>query len=212
MTKRRFGSIRKLPSGRWQATYSHPTAQRVTAPRTFRAKLDAEAWLADRRREIDRGLWNPGAHRPQRTRFDAYSRRWLANRDLDPRPAQNLHADPRATPVARVRRSAARRDHPAAVRDWHSRTTARQAHHAQSVLRSAARHHEHRREPTSLIASNPCRIRGAGPTQRVDGSGPRGVHELAVLEAAMPERLKLAVPWHRWCALRFGEIIETAPR
>src|SRR6185503_4009059 len=76
-------------SGRWQATYSAPNGQRVTAPKTFAAKLDAEAWLADRRREIDRGLWNPGAHQPQRTRFDVYARRWLANRELRPKTRQS---------------------------------------------------------------------------------------------------------------------------
>ena len=67
MTKhRRFGSIRKLPSGRWQATYSAPNGRRITAPRTFRAKIDAEAWLADRRREIDRLPDAPALIQPKR--------------------------------------------------------------------------------------------------------------------------------------------------
>ena len=59
-----------------------------------------------------------------------------------------------------------------------------------------------------LIDSSPCRIRGAGQTQRVHKIRPASVAELAELTAAMPDRLKLAVPLASWCALRFGEMIE----
>ena len=59
-----------------------------------------------------------------------------------------------------------------------------------------------------LITANPCRIRGAGQTQRARTIRPASVHELAVLTEAMPERLRLAVPLASWCALRFGELIE----
>ena len=33
--RRRFGRIRKLPSGRWQARYSLPDGREVSAPETF---------------------------------------------------------------------------------------------------------------------------------------------------------------------------------
>ncbi len=59
-----------------------------------------------------------------------------------------------------------------------------------------------------LVDSNPCRIRGAGQTQRVHRIRPASVDELLELTAAMPDRLKLAVPLASWCALRFGEMIE----
>jgi integrase len=53
----KFGSIRKLPSGRWQARYTdRTTGASVSAPGTFRTKSDASAWLAARRADIDRGL------------------------------------------------------------------------------------------------------------------------------------------------------------
>src|SRR5471030_434912 len=40
------GSVRQLPSGRWQARYRDGSALR-SAPVTFDTKLDAGAWLAD---------------------------------------------------------------------------------------------------------------------------------------------------------------------
>jgi integrase len=53
----KFGSTRKLPSGRWQARFTDKkTGLMVSAPDTFRTKTDATAWLAAKRADIDRGL------------------------------------------------------------------------------------------------------------------------------------------------------------
>jgi integrase len=49
MTKvshRRFGNVRRLPSGRWQARWSGPDGYVHKAPDTFDTRPDAEAWLA----------------------------------------------------------------------------------------------------------------------------------------------------------------------
>ena len=51
-----FGNARKLPSGRWQASYWHE-GNRYAGPHTFRAKADADAWLATVRTEVGRGQW-----------------------------------------------------------------------------------------------------------------------------------------------------------
>ena len=46
MAKRRgFGTLRKLPSKRWQASYIGPDQERHTGPTTFTATGDAEEWL-----------------------------------------------------------------------------------------------------------------------------------------------------------------------
>ncbi|HET6951219.1 MAG TPA: hypothetical protein VFI47_12635, partial [Acidimicrobiales bacterium] len=37
---RQFGHLRKLKSGRWQASYIGPGGRRRTAPRTFRTKTE----------------------------------------------------------------------------------------------------------------------------------------------------------------------------
>ena len=57
--RRGFGYVRKLPSGRWQASYLGPDLVRRTAPHTFEAKADAEGWLGGRREEVVSGEWQP---------------------------------------------------------------------------------------------------------------------------------------------------------
>jgi integrase len=57
MTARRhFGSVRKLPSGRYQASYWHEGVRR-TAPDTFVAKADALAHLAKIETDLRAGSW-----------------------------------------------------------------------------------------------------------------------------------------------------------
>ena len=43
--KRTFGEISKLPSGRFRARFTGPDLNRHSAPTTFVARIDAEAWL-----------------------------------------------------------------------------------------------------------------------------------------------------------------------
>ena len=58
MSKRSFGTIRRLPSGRWQARYYHPvTNERHTAPDTFPTKGDAARYLTLVEADLERGVW-----------------------------------------------------------------------------------------------------------------------------------------------------------
>lgn len=52
-----FGSVRKLPSGRYQARYTDKYDVRHTAPHTFATKKQAEDWLATTRADMVRGTW-----------------------------------------------------------------------------------------------------------------------------------------------------------
>lgn len=54
--RRHFGSIRKLPSGRYQASYWHK-AERHAASHTFVTKAEALAWLSGVETDIKRGAW-----------------------------------------------------------------------------------------------------------------------------------------------------------
>ena len=51
-TRRSFGKIKKLPSGRYQASYLGPDGERHNGPVTFLAKQHADQWLAMRQSEI----------------------------------------------------------------------------------------------------------------------------------------------------------------
>ena len=56
MKRRQFGSVRKLPSGRWQASYWH-LGRRHIAEVTLLTKADANAYLAAMETQIRRGSW-----------------------------------------------------------------------------------------------------------------------------------------------------------
>jgi hypothetical protein len=55
--RRRFGYVRKLPSGRYQASFIGPSGTRQAAPDTFRTKTDADRWLSATEADISRGTW-----------------------------------------------------------------------------------------------------------------------------------------------------------
>ena len=57
MAKRRFGRVRKLPSGRYQARYPGPDGTDRPAPQTFATKTEADVWLTMREAEIRRDDW-----------------------------------------------------------------------------------------------------------------------------------------------------------
>ena len=60
MARRRFGRIRRLPSGRWQARYRGPDGIDRAAPETFATKTEAAKWLTNKEAEINRDDWiNP---------------------------------------------------------------------------------------------------------------------------------------------------------
>ena len=56
--RRRFGSIRRLPSGRWQARYRTNDGRQHTAPETFASKTAATRHLAQVETDLSRGQWS----------------------------------------------------------------------------------------------------------------------------------------------------------
>jgi integrase len=56
MSRRSFGSLRRYPSGRWQASYWQEGARHL-APSTFATKADAARWLSTTHADLSRGDW-----------------------------------------------------------------------------------------------------------------------------------------------------------
>src|SRR5512139_16931 len=84
-SRRSFGRVERLPSGRYRAGYTGPDGQLYRAPMTFDAKDDAIAWLSTRRAEIEMNVWAPevaalGARRRESPTFQAYADLWLKDR------------------------------------------------------------------------------------------------------------------------------------
>jgi Phage integrase, N-terminal SAM-like domain len=83
---RRFGNIRKLPSGRFQARYLGPDGRMRSHPETFERKSDAERLLALIEAQMIQGDWTD----PQgaKIKLQDYAEAWVAQRaGLRPRTA-----------------------------------------------------------------------------------------------------------------------------
>ena len=102
MAHRPFGTIRKLPSGRWQARYREPiTNVRITAPDTFSARAEANRWLANVQADLVRGSWvDPRAGEITLAEFGD---RWIDEHpSLRPRTLEN-YRDPQTAHPPRAR-------------------------------------------------------------------------------------------------------------
>lgn len=79
MTRKRstFGSIAKLPSGRFRARFQRD-GQWVNADVTFTSKTDAQLWLDSQRTDLTREAWRA----PKRSRYtlDDYGKQWIRQR------------------------------------------------------------------------------------------------------------------------------------
>jgi len=209
-TRRSFGAIRRLPSGRYQASYTGPDTARHNAPVTFETRLDAEGWLHRQHGAVSGDDWSPPAARRPALTVAEYAQAWLADRQLKAttrahyRQILARHVLPDLGPML------VKQVTPAVVRTWHAQLatgpTARAHAYAllKSILATAV--------DDELLPANPARIRGAGMAKRAKVIEPATLDELTTITAHMPDRLRLFVPLSAWCALRFGEAAELRRR
>ena len=84
---RRFGHVRRLPSGRYQASYIGPDGRRRTAPDTFERKKDADLYLGHVESLMTRGEWTDPTR--AKVRLADYADRWVTERaGLRPRTVE----------------------------------------------------------------------------------------------------------------------------
>jgi integrase len=210
--RQRFGNVRRLPSGRFQARYTGPDGVMHRAPTTFDTKGDAETWLATKRADIVRDAWVPET-RGKAITFGVYAAAWLEGRRVKGKPlAARTRAhyqsllDGQILPTfgdVQLRRITTEQ-----VDQWYAVTAVGrptlQAHSyalLRSILATAV-------DRNLIGTANPARIRGAGQTERARKVRPATLAELQTITDAMPERYRLMVLLASWCALRFGELAE----
>jgi integrase len=211
MARRQFGNIRKLPSGRYQASYKGPDGRRHPAPQTFDSWQYAERYLVRVSAAIQEDRWvSPDAakYAPKVPEFGEYAAAWLKGRDLAGGTrvlyriilANQILPAFEDVPLTAIT--------PAAVREWHSglrtQTGPTQRARAYSLLRTILG----TAVTDDIIAASPCRVRGAGQAKTVREVRPASLPELEALAAAMPPRYRLMVLLAAWCAMRFGELAE----
>ena len=203
-SKRSFGTVGKLPSGRYRARYRDPATGRQVSGGTFATKAEAERWLASAQVDMARGAWvDP---RAGEVLLREYAEGWLAQHTglretsrSEYRYLLRKYIFPALgdAPIGRLS--------PSAVREWYS------ALHAGRPAVAGAGYRLLRAILNTAVADerivrNPCQVRGAGSAS----SPERPVASIAEVQAAaeaMPERLRLAVPLAAWCQLRRGEVL-----
>ncbi|WP_426319923.1 tyrosine-type recombinase/integrase [Microbacterium sp. E-13] len=215
-----FGAIRKLPSGRYQASHLGPEndvnekghRRRYTAPMTFDTQTDARAWLSRKRIEIADKKWrSPVSAAP--AMFGPYARAHVDTRTnsrgepLKPRTRDEylrLVAGPLA-PFEHKPLSAIRPDD---VRRWYSEQAKSgkqtQAGHAYRLLKSVMA----TAVGDGLIDDNPCQIKGASKASTGRDVKPPTDAELAIIIASIDRRLSLLIEVAAWSGLRWGELTE----
>jgi integrase len=204
--KRRFGSVRQFPSGRWQARYVGPTGLRHTAPRTFATKTDALVWLDVQAAEIARDAWrDPDAGRVP---LGPYASKWVVERPVSPRTADKyerllrLHIAPQLGGVDLVDLN------PARVRTWRvsllndgvgSSTVAGAYRLLRAVMNTAL-------DDELIQGRNPCRLKGADKESTPERPTISVEQMYAIADAIQP--------WYRTLVLlsgttglRWGELI-----
>jgi integrase len=189
MTRRQSGSIRKRPSGRYQARYTGPDGQTHNAPNTFERKTDAAKWLSAKETEIMRGEWiNPDAGQ---VAFEVYAKAWIGARVLKTRTRElydgllRNHLLPTFGAV------------PLADRPFGPVTVAKAYRLLHAILETAT--------GDELIRRNPARIDGAGN----EDSREREIIPLPLvfdIMAKLPARYRALVLMATFTQLRFGEL------
>jgi integrase len=202
---RRFGYIRQLPSGRWQASFIGPDGRRQAAPYTFERERDADRWLVKVEADLIRGTWTDD--QLGRKTFGEYAVAWLRdNTEIGPRHRETckrnlrLHLAPLlGTPLQAITPATVREWHAAALRGNGGRTSIAQSYRLlRAVMYSAVR--------DGAIQRNPCMLRGAGSDRARERPVATPVQVAALIEAITP-RYRAAVVLAAWCGLRRGEVI-----
>lgn len=224
--RRDFGHIRRLPSGRYQASYIGPDLGRHKAPSTFEKRDLAVVWLRNEQRMIEDAVadevrWVSPEERlaasrrkaEPKVRFGEYGEKWIVERrnskgeplraltrkDYELVLAKYLAPTFGDRPIDQITR--------ADVRTWHTKlgsTAPRTRAKAYGLLRAIM----NTAVDDELIAASPVHIRGAGAQATKRKVEPATPAEIEMMADAMPPRLRASVIISAWCALRYGELAE----
>ncbi len=203
-TRRRYGSLRKLPSGRWQARVRTAEGELIPAPQTFATKTDAARYLASTETDQTRGQWVD--HRLGTTTVGEWAERYLATTPhlkvssaADNDSLLRTFIEPRfgKTPVGSIRQIDIAEWVSDLVRSGKSASRVRKAHGLLSrILRAAA--------ASGYIAADPSQ---GVKLPRLPKSEPTIVEPAVVasLVAAMEQPYGLLVDLLAYTGVRIGE-------
>jgi integrase len=201
--KRRFGRIRQLPSGRFQARYLGPDGIERPAPNTFATKKEADRWLVLKEAEITRGEWvDPDAGRVP---FEVFAKQWIDDRVLKPRTEglyrgllrNHLLPTFGNYNLADIREADVRRWRKERLGAVGQSTVAKAYQLLKSILSTAV--------DDELIRRNPCRIKGAGVPDTPERQMIPLTKVVEILDK-IPDRYRALVLLGTFASLRWGEL------
>ncbi|MGD9514274.1 tyrosine-type recombinase/integrase [Mycolicibacterium sp.] len=175
--------------------------------------MDAEHWLSNERRLIERDEWTPPKERAAERKARSvtvgeYAERWIEFRNVKPRTRSmyndllRLHIKPKLGKVPMGSLT------PDAVRVWFASLGTehtRRNSHAYGLLNAIC----NTAVADSLIERNPCQLpRVMNPARKREPVILTPAEIAALADAIQPARLKALVLLSAWCGVRWGEVSE----
>lgn len=215
-SRRSFGYIRKLPSGRYQASYVGLNGVRYPAPRTFRSKMDANSFLSQIDVELTSGAWTPPDQAkeeplPGMTLSKMFNE-YIEYRSMRGAPLRESTKELYERQLFKLLASFAHRPireiTQADVSDWYLKKVG--AGHVTSAskgykLLKAMFSHAIRK---GYLDKNVCDIPGAQSASTGKETETPNPVEVDLIAQQFPEELRFAVVLKAYAALRFGELTE----
>lgn len=223
-SRRNFGKIRKLPSGRYQASYLGADEERVNAPHTFERERQAQDWLAGIRTDQLRGTLRQPKGKART--LAVYAEDWLAHRELSANSRNHYRRilDLHILPYLGNKKLADIDSE--TVRKWHAELGRKLAGDAKErnlsttgksmqanayrllsgIFRTAV-------DDEVITTANPCKLKGAGNAKTKETKDRQalvaqlGVPDVMAVIAMMPERYRTMALVAAFAGLRFGELI-----
>lgn len=212
--QRGWGTVAKLPSGRYIARWSDADGQRCQGPQTFGTISDARAYLATIQADILRRTYR--APRAVNETLSAYGVRWVQTRaGIKSSTRAQYEIDFRRHVEPYLGDRVLDRIEPEMVRRWNvelgrdlrsalahtgrdgSATVARAYRMLRSILQTAV--------DDELLVRNPCRIAGAGETRSAERPV-LSTPQIAALADEVPAHYRAFVVLAAFSGLRAGEL------
>lgn len=206
-SRRTTGAIRALPSGRYQARARTPDGRLIPAPRTFRTRADADAWLASVTTDQTRGEWiDPEV---AKTPFDRYARDWMAGKAALAPKTRDLYDYLLDRLLLPTFRDVAMADiTPARVRVWRAKlleaerpgpSTVAKAYRLLSAIMTTA-------VVDNVVLRNPCLEKGAG-VERAPEMRIATPEQVAAIADSIEARYRALVLTAAYAGCRWGELV-----
>ncbi|WP_406305232.1 tyrosine-type recombinase/integrase [Streptomyces sp. NBC_00885] len=201
--RRRFGAVRKLPSGRFQARYPGPDGLLRSAPETFPSQTDADRWLVRKEAEIIEGRWqNPD----EKVVFGVYAEAWFKERDYAATTRERNGSALRLHILPTFQHAVLSEITTPQIRRWRAEllaaavgepTVAKAYQILRAIMNTAV--------DDGVIQRNPCRIKGAGAAKTAERPFLE-VAEVFQLAESVPARFRVLILLAAFTGLRFGEL------